>query len=83
MVRKTDVEDEGVAVLEHRGGALSMIHVSGVNRFPYHKVEIQGDKGSVQYHDIFGKPDLRISGFKYSLPSLPLEFPSVESTKTS
>ena len=56
-----------------------MIHVSGINRFYYHKVEIHGDNGSVKYHDMDGKPEMQISGFDASVESLPSEFPSVAS----
>jgi predicted dehydrogenase len=77
--KRVEVEDEAYAILEHEGGALSLIHVSGVNRFPYHKVEVQGSKGSALYDDASGKPEMKISGFKYMLPSLPSKFPSAES----
>jgi predicted dehydrogenase len=79
--KKVDVEDHSYAILEHQKGALTLIHVSGINRFPYHKIELHGDKGSVQYHDALGKPEMKISGFEHTLPSLPSEFPSAESYK--
>lgn len=74
-----NVEDEATAILDHKGGTLTTIHVSAIDRFPYHKVEVHGEKGSVMYHDMNGKPEMVVSGFNATLPPTPNEFPSSES----
>jgi predicted dehydrogenase len=74
-----DVEDEATAILDHKGGALTTIHVSAISRFPYHNIELHGDKGSVTYHDRSGKPEMKVSGFEAPETTLPSYFPSPES----